>query len=418
MKMKVFQNLFAFSLLLFFAGCSSGQKVGQITTHVKKGTFEKIVTATGELKAVKTEKISASTRGKIAYIVPEGTFVKKGDVVFRLESESLEEDLQNKTLLYEQAKADFQKAVEQAQLEKTRLELDKRIAEATLESAIIKLEDETRSVENKRTLFQEGLISNDDLIEAESLYNRAVLEEHNAKLGLEKINSEITSKHKILKFDEDTARAKLEKGKADYKIIKDRYEKSIARAPNDGYVIHISSWRGKPQVGQEVWRDPIAEIPDLSKMEVVLEVNEVDISQIKPGLEARIRIDSFPELTFQGTVSSLSAFASERRDREWKLTGLKTFDVKVAIENTDERMRPGMSSVANIILEHEEDVLLIPCEALLQEDDTSYVFKKASRSFEKSEVTIGSMNKNQVIVLEGLQEGDEISLIENAKTPE
>lgn len=414
MDKKVGQILSFLFLCFFLLCCSGGHKLGKITAHAQKGTFEKTVVATGELKAVHSEKIFASTWGKIAYIVPEGSFVKKGDVVFRLESEDLEEDLQNKSLLYEQAKADFQKSVEQSELEKTRLSLDKKIAKATLESTILKLEEETRSLENMRTLFNEGLISNDELLETESSYNRAVLEEHNARLGLEKINSEITSKHKTLKFDEDTAQARLDKAEADFKLTKDRFEKSIARAPNDGYVIHISSWRGKPQVGQEVWRDPIAEIPDLSMMEVALEVNEVDISEIKPDLEARIRIDSFPELTFQGAVSSLSAFASERRDREWKLTGLKTFDVKVAIDNLDDRMRPGMSAAAEIIVEHQEEVLLIPFEALLQEEEKCYVFKRSSSTFRKSEITVGSKNKNQVIVLEGLEEGEEISLIEKS----
>src|SRR5687767_9795213 len=106
------------------------------------------------------------------------------------------------------------------------------------------------------------------------------------------------------------------------------------------------------------------ELPDLDAMEVQLEINEVDISQVKVGLPARIRVEALPDLVLTGKVAEMQALAKEVKDEEGNGTGVRVFDAVVAPDVQDDRLRPGMTARVEIVLDAHEDALLVPMAAL------------------------------------------------------
>jgi hypothetical protein len=179
-------------------------------------------------------------------------------------------------------------------------------------------------------------------------------------------------------------------------------------APAPGMVIYQKEWNGKKrQVGANIssWDPVVATLPDLTKMESITYVNEIDIKSLAVGQPARLTLDSDPTKHLTGKVTKVANVGEERPN-----TDAKVFEVRITIDQSDTTLRPGMTTSDIIQTLKVPDALFVPLEAVNTEDGIPYVFRRRGGGISKQEVVTGAINEDAVIITRGLDEGDEVLL--------
>jgi RND family efflux transporter MFP subunit len=158
----------------------------------------------------------------------------------------------------------------------------------------------------------------------------------------------------------------------------------------------------------------IVRIADLSKMQVKVNVNEVDVVRVRVDQPVEIRVDGIPEQVFRGRVASIapsSLSANQTGGQSAQTGGVVRFEVKVAVTTPDVRLRPGMTAAVQILLDEKKNVLTLPTEALQPNNQVTIVSgtgeqrTKAARA-----VTLGLRNSASVEVTSGLKEGETVEV--------
>ncbi|MFQ5751369.1 MAG: efflux RND transporter periplasmic adaptor subunit [bacterium] len=148
----------------------------------------------------------------------------------------------------------------------------------------------------------------------------------------------------------------------------------------------------------------VIEIPDLSQMEVVFDVHEIDQDKIVLGRKVKLTLEAFPEQTFEAQVREVARLAEAVNEK----SQVKNFTVKAAIENNDAILKPGMTAKVRVILNQYNDVIAIPCTAVLEKEGQPVVFT-AKKWPQSTSIKLGARNNHFVIVESGLQAGDKIA---------
>jgi HlyD family secretion protein len=191
----------------------------------------------------------------------------------------------------------------------------------------------------------------------------------------------------------------------------------VVRAPSDGIFNILPNFRAGGSFGQSPpafkegdrsWAGAaVAEIPDLSEMRIELMLEEVDRGRVKVGQPLLIRVDAVPEKEFRAELDWISPIASLvfRTYPPEKL-----FPARATLKSLDPRLRPGMSASAQIIVEKQPNVLLIPTKASFLIDEKPSVYIQHGQNFLIREVQVGRRSDDDIIVTHGLQEGDLVTL--------
>ncbi|MFM7321064.1 MAG: efflux RND transporter periplasmic adaptor subunit [Armatimonadota bacterium] len=159
-------------------------------------------------------------------------------------------------------------------------------------------------------------------------------------------------------------------------------------------------------------------IADLSRMQVKVNVNEVDVVRLRRGLPVDIRVDGISGRTYRGRVASIApASLASSQPGTTTTSGagganaVVRFEVKVAVENGDARLRPGMSASVDIILDRKTRTTILPAEALRPGDKVVVVTGDAKSPVRtERSVKVGLRNEVSVEVLEGLRSGDRVEV--------
>ena len=189
------------------------------------------------------------------------------------------------------------------------------------------------------------------------------------------------------------------------------------RAPISG-IVHIlgnfraqGSFGSKPppfKEGDNVWTGAaIAEIPDLSQMQIDLNLDEVDRGRISLGQAVKVRVDAIPEKEFPAKLDWISPIAS--LVYQGTMASDKTFPARATLTQLDDRLRPGMSATAEVIIEREENVLLIPAQASFTHNGKPVVWVQKGDKFEARTIQVGKRNESHVVVLSGVKAGEIIA---------
>lgn len=141
-------------------------------------------------------------------------------------------------------------------------------------------------------------------------------------------------------------------------------------------------------------------VADLRRMLVRMRISEMDVLKLKEGMPVSVSVDALPAARFTGRVSLISPQAE--RDN----SGLKVFRVEVSLDVQDARLRPGMTSRVETLLEKRENVLKMPLAALFEEAGETFSYLQGAKKPLKTPVKPGLRTETDVEVLSGLKEGD------------
>jgi multidrug efflux pump subunit AcrA (membrane-fusion protein) len=360
---------------------------------VERGDFVRRVVAEGILEAVDATRLGPPAEItqplKIAWLAPDGSAVRAGDVVIRFDPTELEQNLRDGS--YDRAAADSRITQREVLEEGTLRNLERDADMASLEL------DYAESFQSKDA----RIFSRNEIISSEidrDLAERRM--EHADRTG---------------GFRRELGRAEvelleIERHKAELKIGEAREGLSAleVRAPHDGiFVLTQGRGRGTAEVGQMVWGgNAIAELPKLEQMQALVYVLEADAGGLRTGLPARVSLDAVPGVGYAATVSKSEALAQPRS----RHSPVQYFAVTLRLERTDPRMKPGERVQAEITFEERADALTVPRQAIFEVEGERVAYRRAGRAFEPVPVTLGPSALGRVVVESGLAATDSVAL--------
>lgn len=303
--------LLAAGVLFMTLRDSSKASVQYRTEKVLRGDLTVTVSATGTLEPLNQVEVGTEISGIIRSIeVDYNDRVKRGQVLARLDTEKLEAELL-------QAKATLEAR-----------EADLRKAQANLKLAQEKLQQMLRAWElsGHRTPSLSDIETQRAQVE---LYEAEVL----------------------------SAKAQVEEAKALVKQKESELSKAIIRSPIDGIVLGRHVEVGQTVIASQETPTLFTLAEDLTKMELVLEVDEADIAQVKEGQRAVFTVDAYPDREFEAQVKEVRFYPKTSE-------GVVTYEVVLSVENPQLLLRPGMTANAEIVVEEVKDALLVPNAAL------------------------------------------------------
>jgi len=304
---------------------SQREKSVKVTMEkVKRTDLTSTISASGEIKPKKSVNISALILGRIVKIgVKEGDEVKAGDFLLKLDSTQFEANAERDRAFIQSSQAELNKA------------------ETTLEKS-------KGFYERQKNLFDNGLISKEQL--------------EQAKMQLDLADAS----NRSVKFQIQQAQASL-------KSTLDNLGKTVFSSPIDGVITSLRVEEGEMAIIGTM-NNPgtvLMIIADLSVMEVEVEVDETDVVGVQLGQIADVRVDAFPSQVFKGKVTEIGSSALQKTGAAATTTESKDFKVVVTLDNPSKLLKPGLSASSDIIIAEKKQVLAVPISALVLKDKKS-----------------------------------------------
>lgn len=384
--------LMAGTLLLVACGPSGEGEVE--TLRVTRGEFLISLQSQGELRATESTPIMPPPGSRnprtIQWLAPDNTWVTAGEVVARFDVSNAE--LQASSVGIEVDKVDLQVVGKQRELERLLNELGSQMELVDIE----KLMADEFAIDNELAYSRFEII--------DAMRNKELLDYRSGHLEDKKGNysDRQGAEVAVLEAQRATQESRLQE---QHTLL----ENQLVKAPHDGYFVLEKNWYGQhADVGSTVFAgSKFASIPNLQKMEAVLNVLETEAVGLATGQTATVTIDAFPERELSGTISSISATAAPiERD-----SPVKYFTVVVALEQADpEWIKPGAIVRAEIFINRLADAIAIPNQAVFRTEAGNRVLLKRGQELVEHTVSLGLRGANRSEVREGLQEGDEIAL--------
>ncbi len=363
----------------------------------RKGEFLVIVRCRGELVSTSSKQLVAPMNVpglQIAWQAPPNSEVKEGDVVIRFDSSLAKQQLLEKQAMLKQAQATLDQAVSQARITGEQDRLDLASAHVDLEKA--KLEVSKQEIVSK-------------LQGEESKIDLGLSEE---KLRVQEATNNL---HQMSDAQKMGSLTRLrDKAQEEIDVTNERLSRMELHAASNGVVVYLNNnsqgWiNAKPfKVGDSVWPGSVvAEIPDLSTLQMKAKLEETDRGRIAVDQDVRILVDPFPEKPFPGKVTAISPLVEQGFD--WPPT--RNFRAYSRFNERDNRLRPGMNSQVDIVIERIPVAVSVPAGAVFTRKGRPAVYVAENNAWVPHEVEILARNPDEVAI-KGIAEGTKVSLVE------
>jgi len=274
-------------------------------------------------------------------------------------------------------------------------------AQARLTAAEAKLDAITQSYDTEEVAIAKMQVDAAEMAEAQ------------AQKNLDKVTEEIAIKERQVELAKDAveqARESVELAQQSVKLAEQslaqaekNLKEAIITAPFDGVVASVNAKERDIIPSPSVASMPIIELIDPSTVELVVEVDEIDIPQVKVGQEAIITLDALPDAEFTGVVTTIYPIPIE-------VGGVVVYRVKIELEvPQDSGIKVGMSASADIILAKRSNVLLVPDRAIKKDSEGRPVVEvMVDEQIEERPVVTGISDGFNTEIISGLQEGETV----------
>ncbi|MCI5711406.1 MAG: efflux RND transporter periplasmic adaptor subunit [Prevotella sp.] len=319
------------------------------TAKVETGTITKSITATGTIEPVTSVTVGTQVSGIVSKLyVDYNSVVKKGQVI--------------------------------AELDKTNLISELNTAKANLASAESTMRYEQANFNRYKTLYKKGLVSADDYDNALLNYNKA--------------------KESVASSREMVAKAQTNLGYA------------TITSPIDGVVLSKSVEEGQTVAASFNTPELFTIAKDLTNMQVVADVDEADIGDVKAGERVTFTVDTYPDDTFQGTVTQV-------RQEATTTNNVVTYEVVISAPNADLKLKPGLTANVTIFTLEKTGVTNVLSKALrftptketvngakiIDCKGKNKVWTKEGNVFRAHAVTLGITDGTRTEILSGVSKG-------------
>ena len=393
LRHSLLYSLTIMSSILLVSACSSENEEPLLYDIVIQDLIV-TVPAKGELFSAKATVISApmSRRGmqNLAWLAPEFSQVKKGDVIARFDGEAMSKESHEKQLDLD---INLQEIVEKDGMLNVQLqEINKDISLISQETQFAKdFTIDDVNIRAKIDILDE--LQNTEFLLAKKDYlhwkNNSFSASSEGEMGLLTMKKQ-QSEDKIKQLEESLSQLEV-------------------KAPHDGLLTYQANWRGeKPRAGQTIWPgSKIGELPDISEMKAKLFVFENEAINLAVDKKVSFYLNAHSDLTFNGKVESIAQFPQsiKRGDPQ------KYFEVIVSLDKQQPKLFvPGRKLEANIFITKKEQKILIPLQSVFTDENQTFVYLYQNDSYIQTQVTLGQVSLSHVEVISGLDAGQKIAL--------
>jgi HlyD family secretion protein len=300
------------------------------------GADENIISESGTIESTEIT-VSSKVVGEIKKILKdEGAQVTVGDTILIVDHEALDIQLRQMTAGRDIAKAQLDLLIKGARRE------DVRQVQEQLNQAEANFGTAKSDKERMENLFKSNAVTKKQFEDASARLDIAQAQYNAAKENLTKIKN-IARPEEIAQ-----GKANFERAEASVDVIRKNIRDCYLISPMNGFIV-----KNFTEVGETVsMQSSLVKISDLSKVEVVVYVSETDLGKVKLGQKTSLKVDSFPQKTFDGKVIYISPEAEftpkniQTKDERTKLV----FAVKIEIPNPNFELKMGMPADVRIIL--------------------------------------------------------------------
>lgn len=290
------------------SGNKKKEQVQFNTAEVAPANIVNTVTATGTIEPVTSVTVGTQVSGIVSKLyVDYNSVVKKGQVIAELDKSNLISELNS-------AKANLEQAM------------------ASLASAESSLSYQSANFRRNKTLYQKGLISGNDYESARLSYQTALANVSSAR-------------DQVAAAREQVKKAQTNLGYA------------TITSPIDGIVLSKSVEEGQTVAASFSTPTLFTIAKDLTNMQVVADVDEADIGNVKVGERVTFTVDAYPDNTFSGTVTQV-------RQEATTTNNVVTYSVVISAPNADLKLKPGLTATVTIYTQENKGVLSVPSKAL------------------------------------------------------
>lgn len=305
------------------SGSKKEEKITFDTAAVAPANIMNSITATGTIEPVTSVTVGTQVSGIVSKLfVDYNSVVKKGQVI--------------------------------AELDKTNLMSQLNTAKTQLATAQSQLNYQTANYNRYKTLFEKGLVAADDFDNAKLSYTQA--------------------KEQVASAKEEVQRAQTNLGYA------------TITSPIDGVVLSKSVEEGQTVAASFSTPELFTIAQDLTNMQVVADVDEADIGDVKEGERVSFTVDAYPDDTFEGEVKQV-------RQEATTTNNVVTYEVVISAPNADLKLKPGLTANVTIYTAERKGVLSVPSKALR--------FTPQKETVGKMKIVDAANAKNKVWTIEG-----------------
>jgi HlyD family secretion protein len=465
MASSIIRCAFGSSLLLCLLACQAPPPPAPETWSVKPMTLELRVSDTGEITSASERVISAPYSSKINTLLPEGTAIKKGEVLARLATDAEIKERDTASLEMQEAGFDARiAAAEQTQkiyrlareLENTRLSADienlrlRRLKEERDTLALVQAREALRTLEQEMEIYEleaterarlytAGYLSKEESEQARLKLEEAkrqreyqqtrlkVLEQGPTReaiakqqVAVKKITDQLRKNKREVEISKRVGQIGIDGGKVRGKRAGERFkyystliQKAAITAPGPGILIYgrqrVGGEEVKLKAGDTVQEGmTVARLVDLTQPLVRLPLSEVDSARVKIGQKVVVTLDAYPEQRYLGQVQKITPVA--RKKLEGDANEVRVVDTEIKITNGDQRLRPGMTANVDIITASLPNVLAVPSQAVVHTADQSFCWVLTAEGPQRRPVKTGVSTELETQIVSGLQTGDKVLL--------
>ncbi|MHC4286419.1 MAG: efflux RND transporter periplasmic adaptor subunit [Planctomycetota bacterium] len=412
---------------------------GLATYIAKRGPLTISILESGTIKAKEKIIIKNEIEGRtsIVSLIPEGTHVKKGDLLIELDASVLEDSKIDQEIVVMTAFAAFIDANETLAVV-----MDQYIKgqypneETTADNDITLREEELKRAEETLTwsqkLYEKKYISQTELM-ADKLAvtrsknnlelaqnNLSLLEDftyhrNQAEMALERI--ERKSRALVIQADADLKAKELDykRQKDKFNKIEDQLKKARIYSPTDAMVIYATTasrggWRDRREpmdIGVELTeRQELFHLPTAQSAMVEVDIHEASLEKVRLGLPVVVTVEALSGQKFLGSVQRIAPLPDPQS--MWMNPDLKVYNTDIHLEGNIPSLRTGMSCKVEIIVEQYENVVYVPVQTVLRVGGESTVFAVKDNSIEERKVKVGLDNRRMIKIASGLSEGEHV----------
>jgi HlyD family secretion protein len=367
-----------------------------LTFDVTPGEFIDSIQLRGEIKALKSVTISAPAEAgdlQIVKIVADGTQVKQGDVVVEFDKTKTEQDL-----------AQYRSTLKSAQAEIEQVRAQARLTEEENLTAVMKARFDVETA--KLDASKQEIVSKIDGAEAN-------LKVADAEQKLHEVEEKLKADRAVNKATLDSKTEASKKAAYDVQRAEHALTKMTLQAPSTGMISLVPIWHPSGDApfkpGDRAWPGaPIAELPDVSTLRVSARADETERGRLALKQPVSAQLDAIPDRQFTGYIEQISTIATIDFSAGWPIP--RNFNLEIALDQTDARLKPGMTTQLTVVVDRVPNALTIPVQASFQKSGRTVAYVWDGSKFQEHGIEVGRRNRDRILVAKGLQSGDRVAL--------
>jgi HlyD family secretion protein len=363
----------------------------------------------------------------IIALAPEGSLVRRGQVICRLDASEYEELLRLQLIRVAAAGAEKRRAeldldvatTSLAEYRDGRYRLDQKGLQGRIALAEAQVAQLTDRVRWSSQMLALGYLSRARFSAENSALERAEFALSQARSQLEHLEDfefptcirvlESRIKSARLNLGRETLRLQSQEERLNH--LKRQVVLCTIRAPHDGLLIFAHKPKRDVRIDEGIWvrqRQELFYLPDLSKLAVAVSLHETMVAQARPGMRARVRLEGLAG-DFQGELTAIDPLPVDDHSK-YSSGEVKNFVGWIQLDGAVRNPRPGMSAEVQITTTTLRGALLIPAEALRREQGRDVCYVLGPNGCQRRTVTLGQATHEWLQVIEGIREGEEVVL--------